>query len=61
MTYDVMTTPKMEIEFSIAWMRNNPELAGKSLENFLTENAEAKKITFNTYPGEGFLTVSAYK
>ena len=55
-----VTIPLVEIEYSIEWMRNYPQLAGESIKNFLNQTATAKEIKFKTYPCEGFLTISAY-
>lgn len=54
-----VTTASVEIEYSIAWMRENPELAGKSLEKFLRENSHFKTIEASQYPGKGFVTFRA--
>lgn len=55
-----VTVAKVEVEYSITWMRTNPELAGKSLEKFLRENAHFKTITARQYPSKGFVTFSAF-
>lgn len=54
-----VTTAAVEIEYSIQWMWNNPELAGKSLEKFLKENSHFKTIEATQFPGKGFVTFRA--
>ncbi len=53
---DAVFTSRMEVEFSIEWARNNPELFATAYNKFFTDNADWH-ITSGARPG--FLTLIA--